>query len=254
MWGVDSKGGICMLSCMFGCPNTSRHPLCVHMPPYLPSTSVCPPILYVPQMSWELLGGICTPHMSWGLCKGISISVRHFCVCQYIHCLTVYNSHTSCSPSLWIASLLDWMLMDVCHASCCCSFLCCVFIMSQASATMAMTTSPLVTIGYSGMSSLLSMVTMITFLVGFPVTSGQHDVLSPLLTLRHSGGVDGLATVPQQQPPSRIPLQTCANYAMGPLQVGFSLRVEPPTICIFICLVSVLMYAFYFQVLYWMLY
>ena len=39
-------------------------------------------------------------------------------------CPSIHNSHTSCSPSLWVASLLDWMPMDVCYASCCCSFLC----------------------------------------------------------------------------------------------------------------------------------
>ena len=84
---------------------------------------------------------ICTPHMSWGLLGGISTSARHFCVFQYIHCLSVHNSHTSCSQSLWITSLVDWMPMDVGYASCCCSFLCSVLIMSQASTTMAKTTT-----------------------------------------------------------------------------------------------------------------
>ena len=45
---------------------------------------------------------------------------------------------------------------------------------------------------------------------------------------KNSGGVAGLATVPQQQAQSQMPDQT---YAMGPPQVGFSFRVEPPTIC-----------------------
>ena len=35
---------------------------------------------------------------------------------------------------------------------------------------------------------------------------------------------------------------------MGPPQVGFSFRVEPPTILFFICLVSVLVSPFCFQV------
>ena len=86
-------------------------------------------------------------------------------------------------------------------------------------------------------------------LMGLPAIAGQHDVvLPPLLTPRHSGGVVGLDTVPQQQPPSQISLQDHANYAMVPLQVGFPFRVKPPTICIFICLVSVVVYAFCFQV------
>ena len=43
-----------------------------------------------------------------------------------------------------------------------------------------------------------------------------------------SGGVLGHASVPQQQPPSLMPHQTYANYAMGSPQVGFFFRVEPP--------------------------
>ena len=66
---------------------------------------------------------------------------------------------------------------------------------------------------------------------GFQQHQVQHDVVLPsLLTPRHSGGVAGLDTVPQQQPPSQMPLQAYANYAMGPPQVGFSFRVEPPTV------------------------
>ena len=41
---------------------------------------------------------------------------------------------------------------------------------------------------------------------------------------------------------------------MGSPQVGFFFRVEPPTILYIICLVSVLVSAFYFQVLCWMPY
>ena len=51
--------------------------------------------------------------------------------------------------------------------------------MSQASTTMAMTTTPLLTIVYSGTSSLLSSGTMAPSLMGLKVTSGQHDVLLP---------------------------------------------------------------------------
>ena len=60
------------------------------------------------------------------------------------------------------------------------------------------------------------------------------------LTPRHSGGVVGLTTVQQQQPPSQMPLQAYANYAMGSPQADFSFRVQPPTLpsfYIFICLV-----------------
>ena len=108
-----------------------------------------------------------------------------------------------------------------------CSFPCSVFIMSEASATIAMTTSIPVPVVGSSMSSLLSTVTLASSLMGPPVTSGQHYVA---LTPRNSGDVVGLAAVPQQQPQFQIPLQAYANYAIGPLEVGFSFRVEPPTI------------------------
>ena len=48
-------------------------------------------------------------------------------------------------------------------------------------------------------------------------------------------GVVGLATVPQQQSQSQIPLQA---YAIGPLQVSFCFRVESPSdfcICVDVC-------------------
>ena len=103
-----------------------------------------------------------------------------------------------------------------------------VFTMSQASTSTATSTTSLMTFVYSGTLSLLSTATMTPSLIWLPTTSGQHDmVLPPLLTLRHSGGIVGLATVLQQQPPSQMPLQT--NYAMDPPQVGFSFRVKSPT-------------------------
>ena len=73
-----------------------------------------------------------------------------------------------------------------------------VFIMSQASTTTVMTTTPLVTVVSSGMPSLLSTVTMAPSLIRLPETSGQHYVvLSPPLPLTpwHSGSVLGLASV-----------------------------------------------------------
>ena len=96
---------------------------------------------------------------------------------------------------------------------------------------MAMTTTTPVTVVCSTTSTLLSTVTMSHSMMGLPATSGQHDVvLPPLLTLRNSGGLVGLATVPQQQLQSQMPLQAYAYYATGPPQVGFSFRVEPPTV------------------------
>ena len=108
---------------------------------------------------------------------------------------------------------------------------------------------------FSGTLSLLLMVTMALSLMGLPATSGQHDVVLPaLLTLRYSKSVVGLATVPQQKPPSQMPLQAYANYALGAPQVGFSFKVEPSTILYFIYLVYILVSAFCFQVPCWMQY
>ena len=74
----------------------------------------------------------------------------------------------------------------------------------------------------------------------------QHDVvLPPPLTLWDSGGVVGIATVLQQQPQSQIHLQSYTKYAMGPLQVSFSFRVDLPTTFLYV-LVSVLVNAFCF--------
>ena len=69
--------------------------------------------------------------------------------------------------------------------------------MSQVSTFTALTTTPPVTVGSSGMSSLSS-VTMAPSLMGLPTILGQHNVvlLSPQ-TQRGSGGVLGHASVPQ---------------------------------------------------------
>ena len=130
-------------------------------------------------------GHLCTPYV-WGL-LGASVHVADISVsCQCMHCFSVHRSHTSCCPSLWVASLLDWMPMDVCNASCCCSFLCSIFIISQSSITMATTATPPMTVVHPDTSSLLSMVTMAPSLMGLPVTLGHHDVvLPPPLTLGH---------------------------------------------------------------------
>ena len=95
-------------------------------------------------------------------------------------------------------------------------FLCSVFIMSQASVITATTTTPPVTVVCSCTLSLLITVTMAPALMGLPATSGQHYVIvPPPLILRGTRGVVGLATVPQQQPQSWMPLQAHANYATG---------------------------------------
>ena len=57
----------------------------------------------------------------------------------------------------------------------------------------------------------------------------------------------------QQQPPQyQMPSQAYANYAMGPLQVSFSFRVEPPNDFLCHLLVSVMVFAFYSKVPMWL--
>ena len=117
--------------------------------------------------------------------------------------------------------------------------------MSHISA-MAMTTTLPVTAVSSGLSSVSS-VTVTPSLMGLPVTLDQCGVVQPPpLMARGSGGVIDPASVPQQQPPSSMPCLAYANYAMGSPQVGFFFRVEPPTILYIICLVFILVTAFYF--------
>ena len=104
-----------------------------------------------------------------------------------------------------------------------CSLLC------LKSTSTAMTTTPTVNVVSSGMSSLSS-VTVALSLMGLPTMLGQNDVvLLPSLTPRCSGGIPGIASVPQQQPPSAVPLQAYANYAMGSPEVGFFGYGHQPT-------------------------
>ena len=117
--------------------------------------------------------------------------------------------------------------------------------MSQVS-TMATTTTPPVMVVSSGLS-LVSSVTVAPSLTGFPVSLDQFGVVQPPpLMPRGSGDVIGSASVPQQQPPSLMPLLAYANYAMGSPQVGFFFRVESSTVLYIIYLVSIMVSAFYF--------
>ena len=88
------------------------------------------------------------------------------------------------------------------------------------------TTTPLVTVVCCSSSFLTTTLIMAQTLMVLPAILGQHNViLLPLLMLKDTGGVLGLATVPKQQLQSQMPPQAYANYAMGPLQVSFSFRV-----------------------------
>ena len=89
--------------------------ICMPIHPYAPQYSpvhlYVPPIPYIPHISWGFWV-ICTPIyvvVFWTA----SVHLSGISVCHYIHCHLVHDIHTSCSPSLWVTSLLDWMPMDV---------------------------------------------------------------------------------------------------------------------------------------------
>ena len=77
----------------------------------------------------------------------------------------------------------------------------------------------------------------------------QRLLVPPSLMLRDTK-VIGLTTVPQQLPQSQVPFQADANYAIGPPHVSVSFRVEYLTTFLYM-FVSVMVYAFSFQVPMW---
>ena len=112
--------------------------------------------------------------------------------------------------------------------------------------TMALTTTPPGRVVFSVLSSVSPM-TVAPSLTGFPVSLNQHGMVPPPpLMLRGSGSVPGSVSVPQQQTPSSMPPLAYANYAMGSPQVGFFSELSLPSFVSYICLVSVLVSAFYF--------
>ena len=110
---------------------------------------------------------------------------------------------------------------------------------------MATTTTPPVMVVSSGLS-LVSSVTVAPSQMGFPVTLDQCGVLQPPTLTKRLWRCYWPCLVPQQQPAFSVPLVAYVNYVMGSPQVGFFFRIEPPTILYIICLVSVLVSAFYF--------
>ena len=174
----------------------SVHPLPLYTPClYVPIPPVHLYVLHIPyvcHMSWELgrhpyttcLGSLlgASGHLS-GISMSVSTSI----------CLLLHNSHTSCSPLLWVASYWTgciWMSAML-HAVV--PFFV-VFIMSQASTTKAIATTTQLTCVFWYIISSLS------HYYG-PLLDGtssnirlQHNVVlpSPLIP-GHSGGVVGLA-------------------------------------------------------------
>ena len=153
--------------------------------------------------------------MIWGygyLCTPCLGSGGHQLICQAFWCLSVHPLSQSLGKFL-----LDWIFFG-CLLCIMLLYLFCSFIMSEASTTTATTTTPLVMVVSSGLLSLSSVTVAPSFFMGLPATLGQCDVvLLPPLTPRCSGGVVGLATFSEQQPPSLMTLQAYANYAMDSL-------------------------------------
>ena len=178
---IVSVGSICT-------PHTS---ICPSIAPYTP---VCPPYHMFP--CHGDLGGIFTPHLSWGLWgASVHLSGIPVSVCTSIF-LSIHKSY-QLLPII-VGCFLTGLDAYVCLLCVMLLFLTLwCLIMPQASTTTGMTTTLPVTGVCSGMSSLLSVVTMAPCLMGLSATSGWHDVvMQPPLTPRHSEGDVGLATVP----------------------------------------------------------
>ena len=83
--------------------------------------------------------------------------------------------------------------------------------------------------------------------------SGSNNIRSTrcgsATTVDSVRGSAGIMHVPQQQQPQfQMPSQAYISFFMGPLQVGFSFRVQPPNNSYIMCLVCVVVFAFCFQV------
>ena len=197
-----------------------------------------PPIcLCIPSyISMALHTSICSPYVMGtfgGHLSDISVSVSTSI------CFSGHNSHTNCSPSLWVTcSLLHGRAsVPFCSGYC---FSCSTGLEAYGCMLSFCYHS------YNHYSSCECWVVWYfisphncyhgPLLDGASSISGRHNVvLLPLLTLRDSRGVDGLATALQQQPQSQMPLQTYANYAMSHPQVSFSFTFEPSTAFFYMC-------------------
>ena len=167
----------------FGCPHTFIYPPYVQTPPEI-CMSPYPVNLYVFPL-WYGDGAICTPQMFWGL-------GGHQHICQTIWCLSVHSFVFLLITAMPVAPhycglLLYWtgcLWMSVMFHAVVPFFV--VFIKSQASTTMARSTTLQLTVVSSGTSSLLSTIIMAPSLMGLHATLDQHDVfLLPPLTPRH---------------------------------------------------------------------
>ena len=242
------------------------HPLYVCTTPGVKTPQYIPILLCASVCSQEAsacCGGCRGPLTCWmppPCMAGASPYALHLPLIGWLPCSPVcfgdiYMCYGEYSPYVWALGVFPHMLgvwgasaplgVHMLHLVPSCSSLCLI-------PTMAMTTTPPVTVVSSGLSSVSS-VTKAPSLMGLPAALSQCEVvLPPPLIPRGSGGVIGLASVPQLQPLSSMPLLAYANYPMGSPWGGFFFRAEPPTVLYIICLVSILVSAFYFQVPGWL--
>ena len=120
-------------------PHTSIHPHMSVLLPYSPVHLCVLPIPYVPHMSGRLQGHLYTPYILGSL-RDVSTSVRHFSVLvhpfasQFITVMPVaphyYGLHLYWTGCLWMSAMLHTVIPFFV-----------VIIMSQASTSMAMTTT-----------------------------------------------------------------------------------------------------------------
>ena len=109
---------VCLIRGCLCLPYIDMPPICSYTPLHLYATctTIWPPYTIMFPICHGNLGASICP--IWhGVFWGISTSVIHFCVCQCIMCPSVHNGHTSCSPALWVTSLMNLMPLDVYSAS-----------------------------------------------------------------------------------------------------------------------------------------
>ena len=220
-------------------------PLEVYTPPYVPHTplcicmfsedSACCGVDKGPLTCWTTSF---TPPPVWG-CLPICLQPHSFIgfpVHQYVSGISVCDvGNNSHMLGVWgMFSHLLVFLGALTHGASICLFLYILGIHCLTFLLWAMTTTLPVMVVSSGLSSVSS-VTVAPSLMGLLTVLDHHEVQTPPLMPRGSGGVIGPASVPQQQPPSLMPLLAYASYAMGSPQVGFFFRVEPLTILYIVC-------------------
>ena len=118
MWGLSARGhlytpihldALCLFGCLIyldtPCMSVCCHTFTVHL--YVPLYHMFP----------TFCGNLGAPvhPICLGVFRSDQSTVRHFCACQYIHCLSVHNSHISPSQSmlllywtgcLWMSAML----------------------------------------------------------------------------------------------------------------------------------------------------